>query len=713
MGGSPGESALTWSDPIDRIKGLGIPRATFLKEQGIATVGELLLRAPIRFIDRRISPPFNSLVSPPAHEITAIGRIESVGEKFPRRPRDTYATSGRPNFGKKRLICIISDGTGTLQGVWFGEYRYYLSELTPGRLVAFSGQVKFFDGPQIVHPKVTYLDDDVDLTSRTGLVPVYPSGAEWERAGLSRRQWPRLIERVISMWDGKGPYMPEDIRIVHHLANFTAAVRGLHRPDTPEEYEIALKSLKFAELYHHQLLMVALRRRRRRQDAVRLPESGERWSRFQAQLPFTLSKSQTAALDEIASDFASGRPMYRLLQGEVGAGKTIVAFGAAALAADGNHQTALMAPTEILARQHYENALKFLEPAGLKAVLLTAGRDPDEVRRALFETSIGGADLIIGTHALLQQRVMPPRLGLVVIDEQQRFGVRQRALLVEKGVRPHVLLMTATPIPRTLALAHYGDLDLTYLDPPEGYLRRVKTRLVNEGARDKVFEWLRGELAKGRQAYFVFPVIDEGPAGLQAAEARFEPYRRIDFSGIPMALMHGRKPVEERVAAIEAFRRGDVRLLATTSVIEVGVDVPMATIMVIENSERFGLAQLHQLRGRVGRAGQTGVCVMITTDQEGGDAWRRLKVLETVSDGLALAEEDLRNRGAGEPLGTRQAGVMKFRFADLTIDYDLLLSAHQAAEETLDRWNDLSPFPELRELLRREYRSRPRTILAG
>lgn len=280
-------------------------------------------------------------------------------------------------------------------------------------------------------------------------------------------------------------------------------------------------------------------------------------------------------------------------------------------------------------------------------------------------------------------------------------------------LKPHVLLMSATPIPRTLALAHYGDLDLSFLAPPPGTERRVRTRVVNDSKRDAVFGWLKGELAKARQGYLVFPVIDEGLAGLEAAEARYEPYSKIDFKGVPTALIHGRLPIDERVKAMDAFRKGEVRLLMTTSVIEVGVDVAEATLMVIENAERFGLSQLHQLRGRVGRSGRRGTCVLITAEMEGESGFERLRKLETTADGLQLAEEDLRLRGAGEPLGARQSGWVKFKLADLTMDYKLLQAAHEAAVDTLNEWPDLAPFPELREKLRREYRARPKTMLAG
>ena len=700
---------LSWNDPVDQVRGLGLQRGAFLISQGFRNVGDLLLRAPLRFIDRRSAPSFASMDPPMfasrgklagGDEITAVGEIESLGEKGFRH--------------KKRLIVVITDGTGHLTGVWFNNYQYILPKLQPGMTVAFSGKVTFFDGPQMVHPKVDFFAEGAaDFSSHTGLVPIYPAGEEWDKVGLSRGAWPRFLKWLLKEWDGSGPYIPDETRSVENLLPFRQAVTNIHIPASLEDFDQGMESLKFAELFHHQLLMVLLRRRRRQGEGVTVPEAGERYRGFIGALPFALSDGQKGVLADIAADFTSGTPMYRLLQGEVGSGKTIVALAAAAMMADGGHQTALMAPTELLARQHYLNAMNWCEQAGMKAVLISGGRDPLELRRALADAATGSADIIIGTHALFQERVQFPRLGLAVIDEQQRFGVRQRAMLVGKGVHPHVLLMTATPIPRTLALAHYGDLELSFLLPLPNMKRQVKTRVVTDGQRYKVFEWLSKKLKAGQRGYLVFPVIDEGSAGLEAAQARFEPYSRIDFQGIPMALLHGRLPIEQRIQAMEAFRAGIVRLLMATAVVEVGVDVPQASLMVIENAERFGLAQLHQLRGRVGRLGQAAACVLITKDVPGDPGFERLKKLESCEDGSQLAEADLLLRGSGEPLGARQSGAMRFRLADLSQDLNLLKRAHMAAERLVDAYPDLAPFPELRDKIKADYKARPRTIRAG
>ncbi len=693
---------LKWNDPLKKIRGLGPKRSDYIYSKGFATVGDLLLRAPLRFIDRRQSPPFKELLDHVNETVTAIGRIESVGER---------------GYGrKKRLITIIGDGTGFLSGVWFQQrfYRHLQPKLKPDKLVAFSGKIGFFDGPQITHPQVTFLNDESEISDGDTLTPIYPSGKGWDRIGLSNRSWSPFLRQLLDDWDGSGPYLPDSVRKEQNLLSFQESIEGIHFPDTPQLFDHAITSLKFAELFHHQLLMAALRRRRSSGDGITMTVGDIQSLKIISGLPFELTDSQSKALNSFIYDFKSGIPMYRLLQGEVGSGKTVVALTAAAIAAESRYQTALMAPTELLARQHYKTALDWCGSSGMKVVLVTGSRNSDEIRRALYEASTGHADLIIGTHAIFQDRVQFPKLGLVVIDEQQRFGVRQRSRLVAKGKeRPHVLLMTATPIPRTLALTHYGDLDLSFLDPLPNQTRNVKTRVTHDSNRDKVFTWLKEQISKGERAYLIFPVIDEGPAGLEAAEARFEPYRNIDFRGIPMALAHGRLPIELRQKALDAFRTGDVKILVATSVVEVGVDVPDANLMVIENSERFGLSQLHQLRGRIGRSGMRGVCVLITPESEGEIGFERLKVLEQCEDGLELAEQDLKFRGSGDPLGARQSGIVKFRIADLSTDLDLLKRAHKAAERLLDDYPDLVPFPELRKKLRKDYHARPRTIMAG
>lgn len=686
---------LSWTTPVQEIPDLSEVRADFLISRGYTTVGDLLLRIPLRLIEP--SPPFSDLQTSVGAEVTAVGTIESIGEK------------GRPR--KKRLIVFISDDSGgVLSGVWFTGYRFIKPKFIPSERVAFTGKLGFYDGFQISHPKITFLKDDED-SLQSNPEALYSHSEEWQKVGFSRFQWQIFIVRIVQSWDGNGPSLPEKVRKFAKLMSIEESIQAIHIPSDGDSFELGVRSLKFAELFHHQLLMVILRRRRRQKPGTTMI-SGDHYIHYIEQLPFLLSAGQDKLITELTTELASGQLMHRLVQGEVGSGKTVIAFALAAIAKDGGKQTALMAPTEFLARQHYDNAIKYLKPAGVNPVLLVSGRHPDETRKALHGALTGEADLIIGTHSLFQDRVKMGNLGMVIIDEQQRFGVNQRSRLVSKGSHPHVLLMTATPIPRTLALAHYGDIDLSEL-PQRDTKRQVRTRVVNEEARDRVFGWLRERLGAGERGYFVFPVIDDSALGLEAAQDRFVPYRDIDFKGIPIGLVHGRLTIEERMRTMEQFRKGEIKLLLATAVIEVGVDIPDTTLMVIENSERFGLSQIHQLRGRIGRDGRKSVCVLMTTDLLGSPAYSRLQKLEECDDGATLAEADMYLRGSGDPLGARQSGGVRLRLADLPADKDILKSSHMAAEWLLDIDPLLDGFPELREVIRRIYKSGPGTFLAG
>lgn len=693
------KDTISWEDPIESLPGIGPQRRTFLDEQGFKTIGDLLQRPPIKMINRGDAPPFTDLQNTIGAEITAIGTVELTGE------------IGR--YQNKRFIAIISDGSGgNLQGVWFKRSRGIKDKLKPGSLVSFSGKLKYFDGFQIVHPLVTNLQDGLHSGVPSGLTPIYSSSEKWTKLGFGPAFWSGFMRRLIGQWDGEGPYLPLEVIRFEHLPTLKEVIHGLHIPSVLNEYEAGINALKYSELFYHQLLMITLRRRRRSKPGIQMRE-GEVYRNFIANLPFKLSSGQEIVLKDIKSDLESGKPMHRLVQGEVGAGKTVVAFAVAAIASDSGKQTILMAPTELLARQHYQSAIQLFEQTGVRAALISAGRKRLELDRAYFEASVGGAKLIIGTHALFQEKVKFLNPGLIIIDEQQRFGVRQRAQLVRKGIRPHVLLMTATPIPRTLALAYYGDIDLSILPERKDVLRNVTTRVVNDYSRDKVFKWLRENLLKGSQGFMVFPVIDSGTYGLEAAQAKYKPYKEIDFKGVPIGLVHGRLPIEERIETMDRFRKGEIHLLMATTVIEVGVDIPKASILVLENSERFGLAQIHQLRGRIGRDGSKAYCIMLTPEIPDSASYQRLQKLETSSDGLSLAEDDLKLRGSGEPLGARQSGLPRFKFADIVEDYQLLKRAHKSAEWILDKYPTLKPFPEIREKLRQEYRSGPGTFLAG
>ncbi|MDR7478092.1 MAG: ATP-dependent DNA helicase RecG, partial [Armatimonadota bacterium] len=542
-----------------------------------------------------------------------------------------------------------------------------------------------------------------DGTLHTGrVVPVHPATEQ-----LSPRLVRRAVHAALEAFAQRVPeLLPEDVRARYGLLPVREALWRVHFPDTVEEGDRARRTLAFAEFLE---LELALLLRRRAVAAATKPhryrEDGGLLEAFLDTLPFQLTGAQRRAIEQIRRELYSPHPMNRLLQGDVGSGKTVVAAAAVVVCAGGGHQAAVMAPTEILAEQHYLTFRRFLEPVGVRVVLLTGGMRRSEREAVLAEVARGEADLVVGTHALLQEDVVFDRLALVVVDEQHKFGVAQRAALRAKGHEPDVLVMTATPIPRTLALTLYGDLDVSVLDelPPGRHPVRTYHRFPDR--RDRVYEFVRQQVQAGRQAYVVCPLVEESErVDASAAVELYERMRTQVFPDLRVGLLHGRMPVAEKDAVMEAFRRGEIQVLVATPVIEVGVDVPNATVMVVEDADRFGLAQLHQLRGRVGRSSHRSYCILISalpTDE----ARRRIDALVDTNDGFRIAQVDLELRGPGEFFGTRQHGLPEFRVADPIGDVALLERAREAAERILEEDPQLER-PEhrvLRERLLRRY----------
>jgi len=657
------------SQPVQAIKGIGERRAELLHRQGIQTIEDLLTYFPRKYLDRTKIDRIAHLKL--GEEVTAIGQVVSFRTVGGRRPR---------------FVLVLRDDTGELKCVWFQGAHYMKNAFRIGEWLAVHGKVRFFNGLQMAHPEYDRLSEGRDdRMLHTGkIIPLYPGTSDLSEAGLDSRGFRRLIWQVLNDFSpGIEENLPDFILEKYRFINRRAALNQVHFPESGEQLQAAVRRLKYEELFYLQL-MLALRKawRKRQKKGIQFERIGERTRGLISGLPFQLTDEQRKVLREIWHDMRSAFPMNRLLQGDVGSGKTVVALTAMLIAVENGYQAALMAPTEILAEQHYLTFRQMLNGLGVRVELLIRGARPAERRERLRRIAEGETDLVIGTHALIQEDVVFHKLGLVVVDEQHRFGVLQRAGLRMKGQNPDVLVMTATPIPRTLALSLYGDLDVSVLREKPAGRQPVRTVWRYASKRPEIYEFVRSEVEKGRQAYIVFPLVEESEKlDLQAAKESYEKLRETTFSGIPVALLHGRMSPEEKESIMRKFKEGHYRVLVSTTVIEVGIDVPNATIMVIEHAERFGLSQLHQLRGRVGRGSERSYCILIAEPPIGATARKRLATLASQHDGFAIAEMDLKLRGPGEFFGVKQHGLPRLKIANIVEDYIILEKAREDAFE--------------------------------
>jgi ATP-dependent DNA helicase RecG len=652
---------------VQYLKGVGPARAAALARLGIATVEDLLLHVPRRHEDRTRLVPLSDL--PHGQESTVEATVAAVSEFRARR-------------GLTVTKAALTDASGIGYAIWYNQ-SYLKQQLRRGMRALFFGRVERRHGEiRLNAPEFEVIEGGEEETWHTGrLVPVYPS-----TEGLSQRVFRNLVRGALTTHAGEAEdILPEELRRGHGFTDEGKALWALHFPETAEAQAAARRRLAFEELLVLQLGVLLRREQGRAAAKPQRYRAGGLAERFLSSLPFPLTGAQRRAIDEIVADLRVSQPMSRLLQGDVGSGKTVVAVAALLTCIQGGFQGALMAPTEILAEQHYLTLRPWLDALGVRATLLTGGRGGRERAQRREAVAAGEADLIVGTHALLEEAVAFARLGLVVVDEQHKFGVLQRARLRRKGFAPDVLVMTATPIPRTLALTLYGDLDVTTLDDAPPGRGPIATHWRAASARPKVYAFVREQIAAGRQAYVVCPLIEDSEKlAARAAAALAEELRATFFPDLAVALLHGRMGGAEKERTMAALRAGEIHVLVATSVIEVGIDVTNASVMVIEDADRFGLAQLHQLRGRVGRGAHRSYCILIASPatEEGR---RRMEVMTATTDGFAIAQEDLRLRGPGEVLGTRQHGLPDLRVADLMTDLALLEETRAAAAEILRR----------------------------
>ncbi|MDD2875041.1 MAG: ATP-dependent DNA helicase RecG [Azoarcus sp.] len=657
--------------PAQGWPGVGGQLAGRLAKLDLYRQEDLILHLPLRYEDEtRLTP-----IADARHGFPAQIEGEVVSCEVTLRPR-------------RQLVARVRDASGTLVARWLNFYPSQQKQLSVGRSVRLFGEVRGgFFGDEMVHPRLRPVEPGEALPD--ALTPVYPTTAGVGQATL--RKLIDLALRTVALDDPIPPAVCSRLG----LPGFAEAVRALHHP-APDADPAALENrehpawrrIKFEELLVQQLSLRRAYNARRALGAASLPPRRKLTQALLGQLAFSLTGAQQRAVAEISADLAAAHPMQRLLQGDVGSGKTVVAALAMLQAAENGWQAALMAPTEILAEQHYRKLQGWLTPLGIEVAWLSGSRKKREREAELARLHNGELLLAVGTHALIEDPVAMPKLALAVVDEQHRFGVRQRLALREKGQagqRPHMLMMSATPIPRTLAMTHYADLDVSVLDELPPGRTPIRTRLVSDGRRDEVVARVRDACLDGRQAYWVCPLIEESEAlQLQTAVDTFE-MLSADLPELKVGLIHGRLKADEKAATMAAFAAGELQVLVATTVIEVGVDVPNASLMVIEHAERFGLAQLHQLRGRVGRGTAESVCILIYAQPLSETARARLKVIYEQTDGFVIAREDLHIRGPGEFVGARQSGVPLLRFASLEEDGELIEPARALAERMLAR----------------------------
>ena len=675
--------ALRLADRLDTLPGIGPARAKGLEKLGLVTVEDLLRCYPRSYEDRR---RFSTVAAAPVDIPVCLELL--VAEP----PRLSRIRKGL-ELVKARLV----DDTGSLTATFFNQ-SYMKDALRPGETYIVYGKVEGPPGRRQMTNPVCERSDRVRFTGC--ILPVYAL-----THGISNNLLAGLARRCVDECAGQlEEVLPGPLRREHALAAAEFACRNIHFPRDEEALELARRRLIFEELFCLTCGMALLRTRR--DEAAGVPFAIPPVEEFLALLPFPLTGAQRRVMDEIAADVSAGPPMNRLVQGDLGSGKTMVAAYGAWLAAKNGRQCALMAPTELLAEQHFRSLAPLLEQAGLRVGLLTGAVKGRARKELLAALAAGELDLLIGTHALLSEGVDYAELGLVITDEQHRFGVAQRAALSAKARRPpHVLVLSATPIPRTLSLVIYGDLDVSVIDELPPGRTPVQTFVVGEDKRQRMYGFVRKLVGEGRQAYIVCPAVEEGEdegAGLKAATTYAQGLQTEVFPDLRVGLVHGKMKARDKDAAMTAFAAGELDVLVSTTVIEVGVDVPNAALMVVENADRFGLSQLHQLRGRVGRGKHQSYCVLVTSTRN-PDSRARLKVLTKTTDGFQIAEEDLKLRGPGDFFGQRQHGLPQLRIADLAGDMRVLKEAQLAAQELLERDPGLKR-PEHAPLLKQVHR---------
>ncbi|MCW9708512.1 ATP-dependent DNA helicase RecG [Fodinibius salsisoli] len=676
---------------------LSTKRIKALSESGINSILDLLNFFPRRYLDRSTVLSIRD-VKGQGEEVTVVGRVKKILQQ---------------GYGrKKRLEVIIQDDTASLKGVWFKGGHYIKKQFSEGQMVAFFGTAKKYGRYiSIAHPEVNKIGDQSDIADFSRIVPIYPGNKALSKTHTTSKLIHRW-QKIVLKHEKPPEFLPDTVRKDYDLPLRHKAYRMIHLPESDSEYKKAFQRFKFEELFLFELSVAKTKNSIiEKHQGPLFEDLGNYTQRFFNQhLPFELTDGQKSSLSDIKKDVRSGKQMNRLIQGDVGSGKTIVAIGAVLMALDNGFQAAFMAPTEILAEQHYHTLSTFLEPLDINIRLLV-GNQKNSLRTDILTDIAGGnAQVVVGTHAVIQDEVTFNKLGLAVIDEQHRFGVKQRAEILQKGSHPHVLVMSATPIPRSLAMTIYSDLDISVIKGLPGGRKPVKTAVRPQKKHDEIYNFVEQELEDGGQAYVVYPLVEESEkVDLKDATAGYKKLKKR-FSGYNVGLLHGQMSSEDKEAVMQQFIANEIQVLVSTTVIEVGVDVPNASIMIVEHAERFGLSQLHQLRGRIGRGQRQSYCVLIHGQKVSKEGRFRLKKMVQTNDGFEIAEADLELRGPGDFLGTKQSGLPEFKVADIIEDQWILEQAKTEAWRLINSDPDLqnNENQELREVFIPYYKEKSR-----
>ena len=667
------ERVLSLSTPLTALKGIGPKKAEALSIDGLSTIDQLLHYYPRKYLDRTTLTLLSKLSG--GQNVNVIGTIQSI--------------KMRKGKFKYFLESIIYDGYGYLTLRWFNGAKYIKKALKIGDKLAVSGKVEFYNGYQIIHPDFEKLKEDEDPINTGSIIPIYPLTSNLKNNGIDSRFLRRIIKTIKKSSISINDHFEKNFLLETNLIELKRALNDIHFAKSLIDLKRAIERLKFDEHFFLQLYLAFKNQKNLKIKSKPCFQNLKFDKKIIEALSFELTEAQHRAHTQIKNSLTNSSPMNCLLQGDVGSGKTIVSILASSIAVESNFQVAIMAPTEILARQHLKSFKKEFDPLKITCALLTGGMARKERDKIIDSLNNGKIDIVIGTHALIQKDVKFKKLGLVIIDEQHRFGVNQRRKLVEKGNNPHFLAMTATPIPRTLAITLYGDMDLCIIDEMPKNRKPVITKVIDENRLKRVYDFMAKEVVLGRQCMIVYPLVEETEkSDLIAATEMYEELSKNEFSNLEVGLIHGKMEKTEKDSIMNQFSANDINILISTTVIEVGIDVPNSTIMLIEHAERFGLTQLHQLRGRVGRGKNKSFCILVRRSFS-ENAKKRLNIMEETNDGFVIADEDLKIRGPGEFFGIRQSGYLSFKIANMKTDGSLIQKARKLAKEIIKHDSNL------------------------